>query len=200
MIAAPPGTLRVAVIAAYPSVRAGLRERLERDPTLRIVFEDSGVPPGAMLPSEVDALVIDLAGEELPAGTVEAPAVFLIDEAVESVAPGPAVAYLDRAASAREIAAAIHAVAEGLAVFSPALIPAISQVSPPAAETGQLTDRELDVLRLVADGRTNKAIARELGISDHTVKFHVGSILAKLGAESRTEAVSLAARSGLLPL
>jgi DNA-binding NarL/FixJ family response regulator len=64
----------------------------------------------------------------------------------------------------------------------------------------QLTERELDVLRLLALGLPNKGIALELGISEHTVKFHVGSILSRLNAASRTEAVMLAARRGLLPL
>jgi DNA-binding CsgD family transcriptional regulator len=63
-----------------------------------------------------------------------------------------------------------------------------------------LTVRELQVLDLVAQGLPNKSIAHALGISDHTVKFHVGSILAKLGAESRTEAVTLATRRGILAI
>ncbi|MGK2965089.1 MAG: response regulator transcription factor, partial [Tepidiformaceae bacterium] len=63
-----------------------------------------------------------------------------------------------------------------------------------------LTSRELDVLRQLALGLPNKTIAFNLGISDHTVKFHVSAVLAKLGAASRTEAVMLAARRGLLPL
>lgn len=64
----------------------------------------------------------------------------------------------------------------------------------------QLTNRELQVLRMLADGRGNKEIAGELGISDHTAKFHVSQILAKLGAASRTEAVMTAIRRGLVPI
>ena len=63
-----------------------------------------------------------------------------------------------------------------------------------------LTPREKDVLALLADGYRNREIAERLGISEHTVKFHVGAILTKLGAGSRTEAVTLAARQGLLML
>ena len=59
---------------------------------------------------------------------------------------------------------------------------------------------ELDVLRLIAQGLPNKAIALQLGISEHTVKFHVGTVLGKLNAASRTEAVALAVRAGILPL
>jgi DNA-binding CsgD family transcriptional regulator len=63
-----------------------------------------------------------------------------------------------------------------------------------------LTAREREVLQLVAEGLPNKAIARQLGISEHTAKFHVGSLLGKLGAGSRTEAVTLATRRGILPV
>ena len=63
-----------------------------------------------------------------------------------------------------------------------------------------LTDREHEVLTLVSEGLTNKAMAAQLEISENTVKYHVNSILSKLGAQSRTEAVVTAARSGLLPL
>ena len=70
----------------------------------------------------------------------------------------------------------------------------------PAEEGAMLTARELEVLRLVAQGIGNKAIAAELGISRNTVKYHLASVLAKLGVRSRTEAVSLALRTGLVPL
>ena len=63
-----------------------------------------------------------------------------------------------------------------------------------------LTPREIEVLELLAEGRSNKSIAQRLGISDQTVKFHVASILAKLGAANRTEAVRLAVRRGLISL
>ena len=64
----------------------------------------------------------------------------------------------------------------------------------------QLTARELEVLRLMADGLGNKGIATALGISSHTAKYHVASVLAKLDAQSRTEAVTRGLREGLLPL
>jgi len=67
-------------------------------------------------------------------------------------------------------------------------------------EVASITDRERDVLALLATGLPNKAIARRLDISEHTVKFHVGSLLSKLDAQSRTEAVTIAARQGLLTL
>ena len=90
----------------------------------------------------------------------------------------------------------------GLTVLEPALADTISPhrtrtVTPP---TGHLTPRELQVLQLLAEGLANKAIAHQLDISEHTVKFHVNSILSKLNAQSRTEAVMQATRLGLIPL
>jgi DNA-binding CsgD family transcriptional regulator len=73
-------------------------------------------------------------------------------------------------------------------------------VEPQVEEGTALTPRELEVIRLMAHGLGNKSIARELGISTSTAKFHVASVLAKLGARSRTEAVSLGIRLGLVPL
>ena len=68
------------------------------------------------------------------------------------------------------------------------------------AQGGALTARELEVLRLVARGLSNKEIAADLGITTHTVKYHLAAVLAKLGVRSRTEAVSLGVRTGLVPL
>lgn len=100
------------------------------------------------------------------------------------------------------LAAALAAVAEGLAAIDPALLdalppsPALSQPSLP--ET--LTPREMEVLNLLAEGLANKHIAKRLGISEHTVKFHITAIMGKLGAQSRTEAVVRATRAGLVLL
>jgi DNA-binding NarL/FixJ family response regulator len=86
------------------------------------------------------------------------------------------------------------------------LVPALQTAPPPVddplrpAGEGPLTARELDVLAAMADGASNKTIARRLGISFHTVKFHVAAILAKLDADSRTEAVTKAAQLGLVML
>ncbi len=75
-----------------------------------------------------------------------------------------------------------------------------SRASEAVVEDGELTPRELEVLRLMAQGLGNKSIAVELGISTHTVKFHVAAVFAKLGVHSRTEAVALGMRQGLVPL
>jgi DNA-binding NarL/FixJ family response regulator len=106
---------------------------------------------------------------------------------------------------ADELAAAVRAVAAGMVVLDPsiarrALAPGFRVTSDTYAPELRLTVREGEVMRLLALGLPNKAIALELGISEHTVKFHVGAMLSKLGARSRTEAVTIAARRGLLAL
>jgi DNA-binding NarL/FixJ family response regulator len=93
-------------------------------------------------------------------------------------------------------------VTSGLVVLPPELLATLLHEAPPADDVlkAQLTRRELEVLAAMADGASNKAIARQLGISFHTAKFHVAAILAKLDADSRTEAVAKAAQSGLVML
>jgi DNA-binding NarL/FixJ family response regulator len=109
---------------------------------------------------------------------------------------------LPRNADGASIGAALHGVALGLAVVHPTLAGAIAS----ARETSTLpigevlTPRELEVVGLLAEGLPNRLISQRLGISEHTVKFHVNAILSKLGAHSRTEAVTRAARNGLIIL
>ena len=107
--------------------------------------------------------------------------------------------------SPRQLLAALQAVASGLVVLHPAMAngrapagPVSRTVLDELAES--LTAREREVLQMLAAGLSNKEIAARLNISDHTAKFHVASILGKLGAASRTEAVSLAIRRGLVLL
>ncbi|MBV8829014.1 MAG: response regulator transcription factor [Acidobacteriaceae bacterium] len=135
----------------------------------------------------------------------EVPVVLLSDRELDENPLSKTVrACLPEQSSAAEIAAAITAASADLMVLTDAqarqwLRPGL------ARDTGRtfmesLTARELQVLRMLADGLSNKEIAPELGISDHTVKFHVAQILAKLGVGSRTEAVRLAIRRGLVPI
>jgi DNA-binding NarL/FixJ family response regulator len=100
------------------------------------------------------------------------------------------------------IAAAILAVGQGLVVLDKAITEQLSTVPDASIEplAEALTQRELEVLQLLAEGLSNKAIAYELGISDHTVKFHVTAIMTKLSSQSRTEAVVRATRLGLIHL
>jgi DNA-binding NarL/FixJ family response regulator len=106
---------------------------------------------------------------------------------------------LARAAGPDAVAAALGAAAHGLSVLDPAVAP--GWIRPPEdAPAEGLTAREAEVLGLLAEGLSNKGIAARLGISEHTAKFHVNAILAKLGAESRAAAIVKAARLGLVAL
>jgi DNA-binding NarL/FixJ family response regulator len=100
-------------------------------------------------------------------------------------------------ASPEQIVQAIKSIASGLTIYDSALMPGASEEESPAE---QLTAREAEVLRLLAEGLGNKDIAEKLGISEQTIKFHIRSILGKLGAASRTEAVTRGLRSGLIEL
>ena len=106
------------------------------------------------------------------------------------------LALLPTSASADQVAAAIEATAAGLAVVHPDHAGSLTA----RASDDPLTPREREVLHLLAAGLGNKEIAGRLAISDHTAKFHVSQILAKLNAVSRAEAVSIAMRRGLVPL
>jgi DNA-binding NarL/FixJ family response regulator len=112
-------------------------------------------------------------------------------------------ALMSPAAGDAEIAITLAAAARGLCVLPPATLQSAVADEPAratGADEGPLTARELEVLGAMADGASNKAIARRLGISFHTAKFHVAGILAKLDADSRTEAVTRAAQLGLVML
>ena len=108
---------------------------------------------------------------------------------------------LPRQVSAEHLAAALIAVSQGLVVIDPGF--ALTLLSPHSSSPAlaeELTPRESQVLKLMAEGQSNKAIARALGISESTVKFHVNAILGKLNVQSRTEAVVQATRLGLILL
>src|SRR5258708_6540699 len=175
-----PSALRVVLGGSDPLVRAGLLSVLSP-------FEDLDVAESG----DADAVLFDLKNvEELPRGG--APVLVLArdrDAAADALAHG-ARGVLLRTAEPRRIRAALHAVADGRL--------------PHTRRAGEwrepLTAREMEVLHLLASGLTNKEIASRLGISDHTVKFHVNGILGKLGVETRTEAVVQAARLGIVTL
>ena len=195
-------TTAVEVHARNPAVRAGLRELLARSGL--DVVEGTNALGG---PSDVDVLLIDAPRATegdgrtsvLDAESDGIPTVFLVDrlppEALAATSrPATARGWLRRDVGEDELAAALHAVAAGLQVIDPLLEPQRDGHLPSAT----LTEREREVLALIATGLTNRAIALRLGISEHTAKFHVRSILAKLGVSTRTEAVVAAARRGLL--
>ncbi len=208
--------IEVVVVAAYPMVRAGLRAVVEAAADCAVVGEAASLAEGVALAGRLEPTValVDL-GQAGPADLAELaglasdePALGLV--VLTDAAAGPRLppltrgrlGYLPRDADPSAILQAVRGVAAGLVVLAPELVPSLVAPLRPTdqAPAEALTGRELEVLALLAQGLPNKTIAVRLAISEHTVKFHVGAILAKLGAASRTEAVMLAARQGLLML
>jgi DNA-binding NarL/FixJ family response regulator len=204
---------RVLIAAPAPALRAGLRA-LIATAELQIVGE-TATPPAPDLDLESVDVVL-LADAELLADTARIlPAdarLALLLLAGDGRAAGllrtlPLAGWgiLPLDSGAPELQAALAAVARGLVVLpaplaerllgqrGPVAVPALEQADP-------LTAREREVLQLVSQGLSNKLIARELQVSEHTIKFHISSIFAKLGAASRTDAISRGARQGLITL
>ena len=214
---------QVFVVAPVPFARAGLRSMLE-DPEMgdgvQVVGEAGSLVEAGPELSEADVVVVAAAGDEFVEETARTVAELVAEEgtqailllseddrllpALRSLAPrGWGVVSLD--APPEEVWAAVAAVARGLVVLPRALTERLLQG--PAVFGGAveelvepLTAREREVLGLLGQGLSNKMIARDLHISEHTAKFHVSSIYTKLGASSRAEAVSLGARHGLISL
>ena len=205
--------LRVLIVASDPLARAGLVGLVDAVPRCTVV--------GQMAPEEdvvsgldlyrPDVMVWDLgwdpevAFEQLAAlGKGSPPVVALLSDGAqgaEVIAAG-ARGLLPRDVDPESLETALVGVSRGLVVMAPGLVPSpVSDGVPPQTlGAPDLTPREREVLQLVAEGMGNKSIAHNLSVSEHTVKFHVNSILGKLGAQSRTEAVTQAARLGLLLL
>ena len=213
--------IRVLVAASQDVVRAGLEALVASDPALGVVGRSRG---GAALAEDIadaapDVVLLEIGWQRgemdwaaLPHDELtHIPALVVLSDDAQGAWVGPALragvhAVLPRDATASEILTAIQAASTGLVVLPAATLSALLATQPAptrasATATGQtLTAREVEVLRMLAEGLGNKMIARQLGISDHTVKFHVGSILTKLNAASRTEAVTIGARQGLISL
>ncbi len=205
---------RVLIGASSEAVRAGLESLLAAVPTFKVV---GSFPIGAAFAQfedlQPDVLLLDLELPEdesisLPIEAGIGPLVLLIDNVedsrlVEALRSGTQ-ALLPRDVTTEEMVTAIQAAAKGLVVLHPDVLHSMfSPIFPgeepePDPSDQVLTPREIEVLRVVADGLGNKEIASRLGISDHTVKFHISSIFAKLGASSRTEAVTAGIRLGLI--
>ena len=214
--------LRVLIVGRQPLARAGLRGLATELGEVAIVGVTTSVDDAALAAKDQPPDVVLAANDLGDAAALAAMVASLAAAGVPTVALGPAPApddlalalraglrgYLLPDATADEVGAALRAAARGLLVLAPVLgraLPVLSRVSRPELAIGDgteppLTDREHEVLQLLSLGMPNKSIARKLMVSEHTVKFHVGSILAKLDASSRTEAVTSAARRGLLVL
>lgn len=206
--------IRVLVVAASAVVRAGIESLIHASPDLTVV--GSAREFGSLLPSveelQPDVVLVAPDGNEdvveLAEGNAGFPTVVLLTDeaglhAAEALRAGVR-AVLGHDATAGELVAAVQAAAAGLIVLHPdlveALLPTLSPAPRPPNNVQTLTPRELEVLAMLAEGLGNKTIARRLGISEHTIKFHLGSIFSKLGVSSRTEAVTLGARQGLIML
>jgi DNA-binding NarL/FixJ family response regulator len=207
--------ISVLIVDDHSVVRRGLRMFLEDDPTLIIVGEASDGEEAVRLAMEMrpDVVLMDLLlpkldgiaatetiRRELPDTQVVALTSVLEDVSVVGAVKAGAIGYLMKNAEADELVSAIHAAAAGQVRLSPeASKRLVREVrSPQSPET--LTQRETEVLRLLAEGNSNKQIARALGVTEQTVKTHVHNLLSKLGMLSRTQAALYAARLGLIPM
>lgn len=211
----PAAGLRVLLVAGHPIVRSSLVRLLSDRDDLDIVAEAADPAACRRLAFELEPEAILFAAGRAAdqiteiaqvAAELVIPVVLVGDETEVDFAALTAAGisgYLLPDAGAAQIAAALQAVTTGLLVSGAPPPPVTAETGPVdtrARADDPLTDREMQVLQLVARGLPNKGIARRLSISEHTVKFHVGSILSKLGVASRTEAVTQAAHRGLLTL
>ncbi len=204
-----PQIYAVLLVAEDPLARGGLESLASQDGRLRPVghIAPDGVE-AAVRALSPDAVVWDLGpgarqllGAPLPLGDSPPTVALLADDRLAGDALAAGVrGVLPREVSGERLAAAVAAVAQGLLAFDESFASALARGRAPSAASEELTPREAEVLQLLAQGLSNKSIAGRLGISDHTAKFHVNSILSKLGAQSRTDAVVRAARLGLLVL
>ena len=144
-----------------------------------------------------DVILCDLARDAEPPAEAEAPVVVLTDHAMPT---DPPAGVLPRAVSAAQLDPALRAVAAGLLVRVPGGTPRDGFGAANDDASPLLTPREAEILTLVGQGMSNKAVARALGISVHTVKFHLEALFAKLDATSRAEAVAKGLRGGVIEL
>jgi two-component system, NarL family, response regulator YdfI len=211
--------IRVFIVAASPLARAGL-ENLLAARGAQVVGSIATIETLADLLSEAapDVVLVDSSGEPfestlesiVASGLAADVPLVVVGEGISAAAAGDALRAGIRAAlpadiSPEQLVAALDVAASGLLVLHPShTAEAIPAASAPTAALDELTEsltrREVEVLQMLAGGLSNKEIAARLSISDHTVKFHVASILGKLGAASRTEAVSIGIRRGLVLL
>ena len=206
--------IRVLVVDDHPIVRQGLVGVLSDEEDLEIVGEaGSGREAIALVPRlRPDVVTLDLEMDDIdgleaiPRLLATSPTLAVLvftaydtDERVLGAIRAGARGYLLKGASSDEIARGIRSVAAGGSYLEPRVAgKVLAQINAPRHQTTNLSEREREVLRLVADGLPTKQIAASLSISERTVKFHVNSIFHKLGADNRAQAVALAAHRGLL--
>lgn len=191
------------MVSEDPLVRGGLVSLLGLDSEFAISSEASAWDGGSL--GDAELVLWDVGARAIvqrSAALEHTPTLALVhdeDAALELLRAG-ALGVVLRGADGERLLAGLRAVSAGLGVFDPALLRSLLSARAVPPEALFFTPREAEVLSLMAEGLSNKLIADRLKISDHTAKFHVNSILNKLGAETRTEAVVMAARRGLLLL
>jgi two-component system, NarL family, nitrate/nitrite response regulator NarL len=208
----PRHITRVLILADDPLARAGLVALLTDAPQLSVAGQSaSDTDLTALLPVfQPDAILWDLGwspdnqvatlSQFVEDHTLPVVALLAVAALAEAVRTTGARGLLPRTSDGGQMAAALHAVTQGLLVFDETLLPAPTPGLPVVELVEPLSSRELEVLRYLAEGLSNKEIARKMAISENTIKFHVNAILGKLGAQSRTEAVVRATRAGLVML
>jgi DNA-binding NarL/FixJ family response regulator len=213
-----PATTRLLIVDDHAVVRQGLRTFLDLEPSLEVVGEAADgaeavraarrIRPDVILMDllmpEMDGITaIQLIRQELPEIEIIALTSVLEDASVMGAVRAGAIGYLLKDTQADELVRAVKAAAAGQVQLSPkAAARLLRDVRTPEPSTlnHALSPRETEVLRLLAGGKTNKAMAFELSIGEKTIKTHVSRILGKLGVQSRTQAALYAGRSGLIPL
>lgn len=206
-------SIRVLIVDDHAVVRQGLRIFLDMDPDIVILGEAADGAAAVKLASELhpDVVLMDLLlpvmdgvtatghiRRDLPDTEVIALTSVLENNSVFRAIQAGAIGYLLKDTEAPRLREAIKAAAEGKVQLSPeAATMLLNQVRTPA-HPEHLTERETEVLQLLADGRSNKEIARQLQIAETTVKSHVKSIMQKLDVASRTQAALYAVRAGIV--
>lgn len=202
--------IRVLIVDDHAVVREGTREILERDPALQVIGEAEDGRQAIALAAVLrpDVVVMDLAlpgvsGIEAarqiravhPDTNILVLSAYDDEDYVDAVVRLGAAGYLLKTAHGNEIVSAIHSICRGEIVLHPRiaakLVGSLRGGKQRGVVEGQsvLSEREMEILRLVAKGLRNKEIARELGLSVRTVEGHLGQVLVKLGVSSRSEAI-----------
>lgn len=206
--------ISIVVVDDHPVVREGLVALLEDEPDFQVAGSAGSAEDAIELAARLQPAVV-MVDLELPGmdGVAAIPhlldaspttgilvfSAYDTDERVFGAIRAGAKGYLLKGASGDEIVAAVHAIHAGESYLEPRIAAKlVAEVSAPHRFAGLLTERQRAVLRLIAAGLSNKQIARSLAISERTVKFHVTSILSKLQAENRAQAVATAVQRGLL--
>jgi DNA-binding NarL/FixJ family response regulator len=208
--------LSILVIAASSARRARLADKATKAPT-GIIATAARISTEGILQAEIDIVLVDVDSPEVASTVLQVMQSLPGETGAVVLADNPEFRWVSRALSAGvnailsrditddELHLAILAADAGLVLLHPTsalgLAPqTLQQLRDLPAVVEPLTTREQEVLRLMSEGLGNKGIAGRLNISDHTVKFHISSILGKLSANSRTEAVSLGIRRGIISI